>query len=243
MSGSSTAFPVSADVYPEVEQEYYGDHERMERQLRHSRTLLFCITLFAVVVIIANILLVSLVGKAPVHVIRINDVGRAEALAYFDDSYRPQAPEVRYFLARWARARYTRNRQTTQLEYPQNYFFLDKTLAEKLMMRDRLDNAPGALRQYLAGSGEDVSVDVTNVVVKRLSQLPYQADVYLTKTSLGSGATVTKHESVIIPVTFSINPSEVRNDLVQFNPLGLTITAFTEYQDFSSNTHNTKQEK
>jgi hypothetical protein len=40
------------------------------------------------------------------------------------------------------------------------------------MMRDRLDNAPRSLRQYLAGSGEDVSVDVTNVVVNRLAQLP-----------------------------------------------------------------------
>jgi hypothetical protein len=36
-------------------------------------------------------------------------------------------------------------------------------------------------------------------------------------------------------MTFSINLSQVQNDLVQFNPLGLNITAFTEYQDFSSN--------
>jgi type IV secretory pathway component VirB8 len=108
------------------------------------------------------------------------------------------------------------------------------------MMRDRLDNAPGSLRRYLAGSGEDVSVDVTNVVVKRLTQLPYQADIYVSKMFFSSSTTVTKRESVIIPVTFSINPSQVQNDLVQFNPLGLTITAFTEYQDFSSNTHNGK---
>jgi hypothetical protein len=51
---------------------------------------------------------------------------------------------------------------------------------------------------------------------------------------------MTKRESLIVPVTFSINPSQVQNYLVQFNPLGLNITAFTEYQDFSSNTQNTK---
>ena len=187
----------------------------------------------------ANVYLVRLVGQTPVHVIRINDVGRAEALAYFDDSYRPQAPEVRYFLAHWARARYTRNRQTTPVDYPENYYFLEKSLADRAMTHDRLDNSPSSIREYFAGNGDDVSIDVTNVVVKRLTQLPFQADVYLTKTYLGSGGTVTRKESLIIPVTFSLNPAQVRNNLVQYNPLGITITAFTEYQDFvSSNPKN-----
>jgi hypothetical protein len=169
-----------------------------------------------------------------VHVIRINDVGRAEALAYFDDSYQPQAPEVRYFLAHWARQRYTRNRQTTPVEYPQNYYFLEKELADRLMNHDQVDNSPGSLRQFDAGNGEEVAVTITNVVVKRLIQLPYQADVYLSRAYLGVGGSVARKDSLIIPVTFSLNPAQVKNNLVQYNPLGLTITGFTEYQDFSA---------
>jgi hypothetical protein len=69
--------------------------------------------------------------------------------------------------------------------------------------------------------------------VKRLSQLPYQADVYLNRSYLGNGA-VTHNDSLIIPVTFSLNPAQVKNGIVPFNPLGLAITAFTEYQDFSN---------
>ena len=234
MSTTPEFFPVSEDIYEDADQEFYGHHERLERQLTHSRFVIGSLALTAAVALATTGYLASQVGKKPVHVIRINDVGRAEALAYFDDSYRPQAPEVRYFLAQWARQRYTRNRQTTLIEYPQNYFFLERNLAGRLMNHDQVDNTPGSIRQFDAGNGEEVSVTITNVVVKRLLQLPYQADVYLSRIYLGAGGTVTHKDSLIIPVTFSLNPAQVKNNLVPFNPLGLTITAFTEYQDFSA---------
>ncbi len=177
--------------------------------------------------------LISQAGAKPVHVIRINDVGRADALAYFDDSYHPQAPEVRYFLSHWARQRYTRNQQTTPIDYPHSYYFLETNLANRLMNHDQIDNNPGSIRQFYTGAGEEISVTVANVVVKRLTQLPYQADVYLNRTYLDNGAVIRK-DSLIIPVTFSLNPAQVKNNIVPFNPLGLTITAFTEYQDFSN---------
>src|SRR6266851_9898968 len=41
-------------------------------------------------------------------VIRINDVGRAEAIDYENFAYRPQEAENRYFLSEWARDYYTR---------------------------------------------------------------------------------------------------------------------------------------
>ena len=43
-------------------------------------------------------------------VIRINDVGRAEAVDYQNFAYKPQEAENRYFVSEWARAYYDRQR-------------------------------------------------------------------------------------------------------------------------------------
>ena len=57
-------------------------------------------------------------------VIRIDDVGRAEAVAYDATSYRPQAPELRYFLTRFVATHFSRLRATVQRDYPDSLFFL-----------------------------------------------------------------------------------------------------------------------
>jgi type IV secretory pathway component VirB8 len=226
-------FPVSEDLYRDSEEAFYGHHERLEKQLAHSRFVIVVLVTVCLTTLATTTYLAAKAGTKPVHVVRVNDVGRADALAYFDDSYRPQAPEVRYFLSHWARQRYTRNQQTTQIDYPQSYYFLESSLANRLMNQDQLDNSSGSIRQFYAGAAEEVSVTVANVVVKRLTQLPYQADIYINRAYLSNG-TVARKDSLIIPVSFSLNPSQVKNNIVPFNPLGLTISAFTEYQDFSN---------
>jgi type IV secretion system protein VirB5 len=45
-------------------------------------------------------------------VIRVNEVGRAEAVAYQDFTYKPQAPEIRYFLTQFVTGYYSRNHKT-----------------------------------------------------------------------------------------------------------------------------------
>ena len=57
-------------------------------------------------------------------VIRINDVGRAEAVDYDATTYRPQAPELRYFLTRFVVTHFSRLRATVQRDYPDSLFFL-----------------------------------------------------------------------------------------------------------------------
>src|SRR5438105_14482112 len=62
-------------------------------------------------------------------VIRIDDVGRAEAVSYDTATYRPQAPELRYFLTRFVATHFSRLRATIQRDYPDSLFFLDPALA------------------------------------------------------------------------------------------------------------------
>ncbi len=51
-------------------------------------------------------------------VIRIDDVGRAEAVQYDATGYQPQAPELRYFLTQFVVKHFSRIRATVQREYP-----------------------------------------------------------------------------------------------------------------------------
>src|SRR5678816_3880314 len=57
-------------------------------------------------------------------VVRIDDVGRAEAVQYDAAAYQPQAPELRYFLTQFVVKHFSRIRSTVQREYPDSLFFL-----------------------------------------------------------------------------------------------------------------------
>ena len=63
-------------------------------------------------------------------VIRIDEVGRAEAVQYDAASYRPQPPELRYFLTQFIVQHFGRLRATVQREYPDSLLFLDPALAD-----------------------------------------------------------------------------------------------------------------
>src|SRR5580658_1735339 len=47
-------------------------------------------------------------------IVRINDVGRAEAIDYRNFQYRPQEAENKYYLTRWAELYFSRNRFTIE---------------------------------------------------------------------------------------------------------------------------------
>ena len=63
-------------------------------------------------------------------VIRIDDVGRAEAVALDASRYQPQPPELRYFLTQFVVKHFSRIRATVQREYPDSLFFLEPALAD-----------------------------------------------------------------------------------------------------------------
>ena len=63
-------------------------------------------------------------------VIRIDEVGRAEAVAYDASRYQPQPPELRYFLTQFVVKHFSRIRATVQREYPDSLLFLEPALAD-----------------------------------------------------------------------------------------------------------------
>lgn len=162
-------------------------------------------------------------------VIRVNDVGRADALAYHDFVYRPQAPEIRYFLTQFVVGYYSRNHKTVAQQYVNSLYFLDRALFSAVDARDRRSQW---LPKFLASDDDDVDVTVGNVVVEELQTEPYRARVEFNKIFSNSSGAETRREHWTAEFLFRFNP-DVPNNLILHNPLGLAITYFREDQAFN----------
>src|SRR5205807_7075041 len=66
-------------------------------------------------------------------VIRIDQLGRAEALAYSNFESKPQDVEAKYFLSQFYQLYYRRNRYTLKDDLATQHNFLDVTLATDML--------------------------------------------------------------------------------------------------------------
>ena len=161
-------------------------------------------------------------------IVRINDVGRAEAVAYSDFAYHPQAQEIRYFLTQFVIGYYGRNHKTVREQYVNSLYFLDRQLFDVVDGQDRRSQW---LPKFLTSSDDDVNIAVNNVVIEDLAAEPYRARVEFTKVFTNTTGTEIKRENWAAEFLFRFNPS-VPNSLVPHNPLGLAITYFRQDQAF-----------
>jgi type IV secretory pathway TrbF-like protein len=163
-------------------------------------------------------------------VIRIDDVGRAEAVQYDATAYQPQPPELRYFLTQFIVKHFSRLRATVQREYPDSLLFLEPTLADATIAQNEQSRA---LETFLTNpSADEVDVVVQNVSLTELAKPPYKASVSFQKVLYTPG---TRHErtrqTLIAQVDFVLR-EHVPNEFVRVNPLGLQITYFRVDQAF-----------
>jgi type IV secretory pathway TrbF-like protein len=161
-------------------------------------------------------------------VIRINDVGRAEAVAYSNFVYQPQAPEIRYFLSQFVIGYYGRNHKTVREQYVNSLYFLDRQLFDVIDSQDRRSQW---LPKFLTSSDDDVNIAINNVVIEDLTTEPYRARVEFTKVFTNTTGIEIKRENWAAEFLFRFN-SDVPNSLVPHNPLGLAITYFRQDQAF-----------
>src|ERR1700761_1235793 len=99
--------------------------------------------------------------------IRIDEMGRAQAIAYTDLNYSPREGEVRTYLTDWANYRYTINRETIAKKYPMNYYFLSTQLANQYMAQD---NASHLVSQVINNQMEQSDVEIDGVTITSMSQ-------------------------------------------------------------------------
>ncbi|HEY1760651.1 MAG TPA: VirB8/TrbF family protein [Bryobacteraceae bacterium] len=162
-------------------------------------------------------------------VIRINDVGRAEAVSYAAFEYHPQEAEIKYFLIQFVEGRYSRMRATVQESYARSLYFLDGKLAAALIA---VDKKAKPIEQFLANPAEEIEVQVTNVSIEDLRTPPYKATVDFEKVYYAAvDHSETRREKCVAHIVFTVR-DRVPNAMIPVNPLGLTITYFREDQAF-----------
>ena len=102
-------------------------------------------------------------------VIRINEVGRAEAVSYGSFEYHPQEAELKYFLIEFVTRHYSRMHTTVRENFARSLYFLDGRLADAVMEADKKTKG---IETFLAGQGDEIEVNVKNVALEDLRLPP-----------------------------------------------------------------------
>src|SRR5438094_8216367 len=152
--------------------ELYGSALVMNTYLKIALVL---VSLVALGLVGLNIHSASTYANVKPLVVRIDDVGRAEAVQYDASAYQPQAPELRYFLTQFVVKHFSRIRATLQREYPDSLFFLDSALADATIAQNEQSRV---LEMFVTNpSADEVEVLVQNVSLSELSKPPFKGAV------------------------------------------------------------------
>ena len=100
------------------------------------------LVLATVSIVLAGFVYKSQRALADIHpmIVRINDVGRAEAIDYRNFQYRPQEAENKYYLSRWAELYFSRNRFTIERDQTNSLYFLNGDVQRAVIDQERKDN-------------------------------------------------------------------------------------------------------
>ena len=165
------------------------------------------------------------------QIIRVNDVGRAEAIDYRNFQYRPQEAENKYYLTRWTELYFSRNRFTIERDRTNALYFLNSDVQRAVIEQERKDNI--ILNYRNDSTLPYVDVEVKNVILDDLRQSPYSARIEFEKVYTNpSDHTELKRERWTASVTYVFRES-VKNNELAVDPLGLTIVRFRADQAFS----------
>lgn len=163
-------------------------------------------------------------------VIRIDDVGRAEAVQYDATAYKPQPPELRYFLTQFVVKHFGRLRATVQREYPDSLFFLEPTLAAATISENEQSRV---IETFLTNpSADEIDVAVQNVSLTELTTTPYKASVSFQKVLYAPGTRYERSRQTCVAQIDFVLREHVPNEFIRVNPLGLQVTYFRVDQAF-----------
>src|SRR6202162_379828 len=97
-------------------------------------------------------------------VIRIDDLGRAEAINYHNFEYKPQDAEAKYFLSQFCTLYYRKNRYTIQDDFSKALYFLDGKLADGILDAYRKDDI---IKKFITNTSvPEIDIDVKKVALE-----------------------------------------------------------------------------
>jgi type IV secretion system protein VirB5 len=207
--------------------EQYGDPMVTNTYLKIALTL---VSLIAVGLLVLDLKTIRTFENFRPLVIRIDDLGRAEAINYHNLEYKPQDAEAKYFLSQFCALYYRRNRYTIQNDFSKALYFLDGKLADGILDAYRKDDI---IKKFLMNtSAAEIDVEVKKVALEDMQTPPFKArvDFYLVYYSPADHSEI-KRDLYTANFVF-VFKTKVPNDLIPINPLGLAITYFREDQAF-----------
>src|SRR6266568_2626336 len=208
--------------------EQYGDPLVMNTYLKVT-----ILVLAGACVSLAVVTYKSQTALANMHplIVRINDVGHAEAIDYRNFQYRPQEVENKYYLNRWAELYFGRNRFTIERDQTNSLYFLNGDVQHAVIEQERKDNF---IQTYARDSMLPyVDIQVKNVILDDLRQSPYSARIEFEKVFTNpADHRELKRERWTASVTYVFR-TNVKNNELAVNPLGLTIVRFRADQAFN----------
>ena len=207
--------------------EQYGDPMVTNTYLKIALTL---VSLLAVGLLLLDLKTIRTFENFRPLVIRIDDLGRAEAINYHNLEYKPQDAEAKYFISQFCALYYRRNRYTIQDDLSKSLYFLDGKLADGILDAYRKGDL---VKKFLTNTAApEVDVEVKKVALEQMQMPPFRArvDFYMVYFS-PADHTELKRDLYTANLVF-IFKSHVPNELIPINPLGLAITYFREDQAF-----------
>ena len=208
--------------------EQYGDPMVMNTYLKVA-----VLALSAVVVALTGLVFKGhqALASAKPLIIRIDNVGRAEAIDYRDFQYRPQEAENKYYLGRWAELYFSRNRFTLVRDQTASLYFMNSDVQRDVIEQERKAQT---IPTYLKDSGLPyVTIVVKNVILDDLKMSPYSARIEFERIYTNAqDMHELKREQLTASVTYVFRDS-VQNQQLAVNPLGLTIIRFRVDQAFN----------
>ena len=227
---SSTTMPPSSELTRAAERYLESNAEPLVMNTYLKITIL-CLVVVCMALAAAVFKSQKALASAKPMIVRINDVGHAEAVDYRNFAYRPQEAENKYYLTRWAELYFSRNRYTIERDQTSALYFLNSDVQRAVIEQERKDNI---IVNYRADSTLPyVDVEVKNVVLDDLRQSPYSARVEFEKVYTNpADHTELKRERWTASVTYVFRDL-VKNNELAVDPLGLTIVRFRADQAFS----------
>ena len=186
---------------------------------RHLRVISVGLGIGVLLLIVVVIRVVSVEPPRPI-VVRVDEVGRAEAVAYEAMEARadPLDPTTKYFLNRFIHDFYSRRRATVQENWSRSLRFLSTELANASFRAESRNVA------LLAAGGARDELQVSRVIL-RIQPNPQQphsatADFDLVRMEM---ANEVSRERWTLSLQF-LFLEEIPPDLIVFNPMGIIIS-------------------
>ena len=186
---------------------------------RHLRVLSIGLGALCLLLIIVVFRIVTIDPPKPI-VVRVDEVGRAEAVAYeaMEAQADPLDPTTKYFLNRFIHDFYSRRRATVQQNWSRSLRFLTTDLANASFRAESQNVA------LLAAGGARDELQVENVIlrVQANPQEPHGATADFDLVRMAVQNEVSRERwSLSLQFLFL---QEIPPDLIVYNPMGIIIT-------------------